>query len=105
MLEGSVVLGLVEAIPAVEGASFLPQAIQLGEDQLDEPQPPILQPVVVRAMPTVSPRANDRTIRVLDIVQCIVGILSQTHRFPRRLVGETGEVFEQRNIRSAERSS
>jgi hypothetical protein len=87
------VLGFVEAIPAVEGASFLPQAIQLGLPQL-----PVLQPALVSARPTVRPMASERTIGVRNIVQCIRGILSQTHRFPRRLVGETGEVFKQRNF-------
>ena len=93
VLDGSEVLGFVDAMPAVEGASFLPQAIQLGLDQL-----PILQPVLVRVRPTVSPRASERTTWVRNILQCIRGILSQTHRFPRRLIGETGEVFEQRNF-------
>jgi len=98
VLEGSDVLGLVEAIPAVEGASFFPQAIQLGDDQLDDPQPPVLQPVVVSAVATVSPRANERTIRERDNVQCIVGVLSQTHRFSAPPVGETGECLSSATI-------
>ena len=104
VLEGSEVLGFVEAMPAVDGASFLPQAIQPGDDHPEEPQPPILQPVLVKAMPTVSPKASERTIRVRGNMQYIVGSPFPNPPVPRRLFGETGDVFEQRNILSAGRS-
>jgi hypothetical protein len=94
VVEGIEVLGLVAAMPAVEGASFFPQpqAIQLGELQLDDPQPPVLQPLLVSATPTTRPAVKVRTKEGRNKVQCMIrNPFPDPPLFRAALSGETGD--------------